>query len=115
LLGGALANAMTLRNYPTERRILNGMLTILIDPQKLSPGDRFGQESIAFIDWVRASPAMAGTDGVKIAGEPERQARADRQVNGIPIDSNTWRDILLAAEKLGRDPLLIQRLAQAGQ
>uniref|UniRef100_UPI004048404E malate/lactate/ureidoglycolate dehydrogenase n=1 Tax=Orrella sp. TaxID=1921583 RepID=UPI004048404E len=115
LLGGALANAMTLRNYPTERRVLNGMLTILIDPQKLSPGDRFGQESMAFIDWVRASPAMAGTDGVKIAGEPERQARADRQVNGIPIDSNTWRDILLAAEKLGRDPLLIQRLAQAGQ
>lgn len=58
---------------------------------------------------------MAGTDGVKIAGEPERQTRAERQAKGIPIDSNTWQDILLAAEKLGRDPQLIQRLAQGGQ
>jgi uncharacterized oxidoreductase len=57
---------------------------------------------------------MAGTEGVKIAGEPERQSRAERETHGIPVDSNTWGDILLAAEKLGRDPQLIQRLAQGG-
>lgn len=112
LLGGALANAMTLHDYPSERRIINGMLTILIDPKKLSAGDHFGQESMAFIEWVKASPATAGTEGVKIAGEPERHTRAERQANGIPVDSNTWKDILAAAEKLGRDPQLVQRLAQ---
>ncbi len=111
LLGGALANAMTVRERPFNSQILNGMLTIVLDPQQLAPGNPFVQESKAFIDWVRASPAMAGTEGVKIAGEPERQTRQTRESEGIPIDRNTWRDILLAAEKLDRDPALIQRLA----
>jgi uncharacterized oxidoreductase len=114
LLGGALANAMTMRERPSGSRVHNGMLTILLDPKQLAQGNRFVQESMAFIEWVKASPPMAGTSGVKIAGEPERITRAQRTANGIPVDSNTWRDILIAAEKLGRDPQLIQRLAQAG-
>jgi uncharacterized oxidoreductase len=111
LLGGALANAMTLRERPDRSQILNGMLTIILDPKQLAQGNQFVQESKAFIDWVKASPAMADTEGVKIAGEPERQTRLTRESEGIPVDRNSWRDILLAAEKLGRDPALIQRFA----
>lgn len=111
LLGGALANAMTMRAPIGSSKIINGMLTIVLDPKQLAVGDHFAQESMAFIDWVKASPAMADTEGVKIAGEPERQMRKTRESQGIPVDRNTWRDILLAAEKLGRDPALIERLA----
>lgn len=114
LLGGALANAMAMPKPERGSQVLNGMLTIVLDPTQLAVGDHFAQESMAFIDWVKASPAVAGSEGVKIAGEPERQTRLQRQSHGIPVDSNTWRDILLAAEKLGRDPALVQRLA-AGQ
>lgn len=112
LLGGALANAMTMRAPVQGSQVLNGMLTIVIDPKQLAQGNHFTQESMAFIDWVKASPAMAGTEGVKIAGEPERQMRLTRESQGIPVDNNTWRDILIAAEKLGRDPALIERLAK---
>jgi uncharacterized oxidoreductase len=36
-----------------------------------------------------------------VAGDPERKARAERTANGIPIDGETWRQIVEAAAKLG--------------
>jgi uncharacterized oxidoreductase len=38
---------------------------------------------------------------VRLAGEPERAARADRLKNGIRVDDATWQEILGAAQKLG--------------
>jgi uncharacterized oxidoreductase len=112
LLGGALASGLTLHGEPKGRRILNGMLTILIDPKRLAQGNAFVSESIAFIDWVKASPASAGTEGVKIAGEPERAMRAQRLARGIPVDYNTWHEILDAADKLKLDCARIDDMAR---
>jgi hydroxycarboxylate dehydrogenase B len=113
LLGGALSAGMTMHERPSNSRILNGMLTILIDPNRLGHENAFTEQALAFIDWVKASPAMAGTEGVKIAGEPEQAWRQERIANGIPVDENTWGDILLAAEKLGVDPTRVDRLARS--
>lgn len=112
LLGGALAAGMTMHERPSHKRVLNGMLTILIDPKRLGHTDAFLRETLTFIDWVKASPAMAGTDGVKIAGEPERACRRERTAHGIPVDENTWDEILTAAGKLNLDPAQIDRLAR---
>jgi hydroxycarboxylate dehydrogenase B len=113
LLGGALSAGQTLHDRPVRSRVFNGMLTILIDPTKLAQDNLFVQESLTFLDWVKQSPPIEGTDGVKIAGEPEQHTKAERLTSGIPVDENTWRDILHAANTLGVDPNRIDALARA--
>ncbi len=112
LLGGALAAGMSVHGPASgARRVLNGMLTILFDPAKLSDGALFAAEMQGFIDWVKASPPQSGFDRVRLAGEPEREMRAWRLAHGIPVDETTWGDILKAAARLKVDPGEINRLA----
>ncbi len=112
LLGGALAGGMTThQGADGKRRVLNGMLTIIFDPKKLSDGSVFEHEMKAFIEWVKASPAQAGTEGVRVAGEPERLTRAERLANGVPVDDNTWQEMIAACSKLGLDGATFQKLA----
>lgn len=102
LLGGALAGGGTWRTpYTGAKRVYNGMLSILIDPARLGTADFFGAETSAFLEWLRAGPVGVGHDKVRIAGEPEREARAERSVAGIAIDAATWEEILAAGEKVG--------------
>ncbi len=65
----------------------------------------------AFLDWVVASPPQTGVDHVRVAGEPEREARAHRLAHGIPVDTTTWSELRIAATKLGRDPERLDALA----
>ncbi|MFG5777785.1 malate/lactate/ureidoglycolate dehydrogenase [Comamonas sp. J-3] len=102
LLGGALSGGGTWhRPADNARTVLNGMLTILIDPAKLGTQARFEQEATAFVDWLRQSPAGAGFDGVQIAGEPERAARVARERDGIVLDDTTLGEIVAAGKKVG--------------
>jgi uncharacterized oxidoreductase len=102
LLGGALTGSGTWhRPADAARAVVNGMLTILIDPARLGTAERFAQEAVAFVDWLRQSPAAAGTDGVLLAGEPERAARVARERNGIEIDDTTWAELQASAAKVG--------------
>ncbi len=115
LLGGALAAGMTCHEPASgKKRVLNGMLSILFDPAKLSSGALFGDEMKAFLEWVKASPAQPGFDQVRLAGEPERETRAHRMANGIPVDETSWGDILKAAERLKVSPAEINRIAGIG-
>ena len=112
LLGGALTGGGTWHSEDRSRkRILNGMLTILIDPKRLGTADAFAAETTAFLEFLRKSPAAPGFDKVRIAGEPEREMRAQREREGIPVDQNSWEDILAAGAKLGLARDAIDRLA----
>jgi uncharacterized oxidoreductase len=102
LLGGALAAGMTQRDDSVaQKRVLNGMLSIVIDPARLSERAAYEAEALAFIDWVKASPPREGFDAVQIAGEPELAKRAQRLADGIEIDAATWGEIEAAGRKLG--------------
>jgi uncharacterized oxidoreductase len=102
LLGGALTGGGTWhRPADGARAVYNSMLTILIDPARLGTQASFEQEARAFIDWVKASPPGAGFDGVQMAGEPERKARAERLQGGIAVDQATWNEIVEAGRKVG--------------
>ena len=102
LLGGALTGGGTWhRQSDGARAVINSMLTILIDPAKLGTQEAMNSEALAFIDWLKASPAAPGFEGVQIAGEPERAVREKRKVAGIQIDDTTWSEIVLAGKKVG--------------
>jgi uncharacterized oxidoreductase len=81
--------------------VLNGMLTIVIDPKALGTQAVFAEETLAFIDWLRKSPPAPGTEGVLLAGEPERAARVQRRRDGIRVDDATWQEIVSAGSKVG--------------
>lgn len=103
LLGGALTGSGTWHKPtdPTVRAVINGMLTILIDPARLAIQATFEQEALAFVDWLQAGPVAPGFDAVQIAGDPERAYRAQRQDQGIAVDAQTWQEIVAAGRKVG--------------
>ena len=101
LLGGALTGSGTWhRPADSARAVVNGMLTILIDPEKLGTRESLEKEALAFVDWLKQGPGAPGSEGVRIAGEPEREARMRREREGIAVDDQTWAEILQAEKKL---------------
>ena len=112
LLGGALAAGLCLHSHDSsKRRVLNGMLTVLIDPAVMGDRAAYEREALAFVDWVKQSPPREGFDRVRLAGEPERESRMRRIAEGVPVDVATWQEILAAAGRLGVDPTTVQRAA----
>lgn len=102
LLGGALTGSGTWHRKPdAARAVVNGMFTILVDPGKLGTRASFEKEALAFVEWLKESPPSPGSDGVQIAGEPEREARRQREHTGITLDDTTWAEIAAAAAKVG--------------
>ena len=115
LLGGALAAGMTQRDHDSsQKRILNGMFSVLVDPARLGDRAAFEAEALAFIDWVKASPAREGFDAVQVGGDAERASRAQRSAEGVPVDATSWQEILDAAGKLGVDPAQVNAAAGLG-
>ncbi|HZM37045.1 MAG TPA: malate/lactate/ureidoglycolate dehydrogenase [Burkholderiales bacterium] len=113
LLGGALTGGGTWHfTESSQQRVMNGMLTVLIDPAPLGTVSAFEKETRLFVDWLRGSRVAPGFDKVRIAGEPEREFRATREREGIPVDPTTWREIETAAEKVKLDPASVRALAQ---
>ena len=113
LLGGALTGGGTLHGPKSDRTgVLNGMLTILFDPRRMGTEAAFEREARAYLDWLRASPPAPGFDRVRIAGEPERETRARREREGIPVDEETWKEIGAAAAKLKLAPEKVEALAR---
>jgi uncharacterized oxidoreductase len=101
LLGGALTGSGTWHKPASAvRTVLNGMLTILIDPKRLGTQETFEREALAFVDWLHQAPAAPGTEAVLLAGEPERKARKIRALSGIELDDTTWSEIKQAAAKV---------------
>ena len=119
ILGGALSGGPTwnpesaLNEGSGRRAVINGMLSILIDPARLGTAQNLSQGLDAFIAWFKASPPADYVEKVQIAGEPERDTMKKRLESGIPIDANTWEEIQLAGEKFGLARAETARIAGA--
>ena len=112
LLGGALAGGLTQHTSDTSKmRVINGMFSVLLDPNRLGAHERFAAEAQAFIDWVQASPARDGFGPVQVSGDAERAWLAQRTAHGVPVDATTWQEILTAAARLGVDPQAVEKAA----
>lgn len=113
LLGGALTGGETMRKaYDGKSRgVYNGMLTIVIDPGKLGTSDHFQAEIEAFTGWLTSGPVAEGFDKVRLAGEPEREWKAKRLKDGVPVDATTWSEIVTAADRVGLAKAELSRLA----
>jgi hydroxycarboxylate dehydrogenase B len=100
LLAGAIVGSATVTSStPPARGIINGMLSIVIDPARLSTRDSMLAEIDAMIAWVKSASPGDPNLPVLVAGEPERIARAERLAHGITIDDETWSQLSAIAER----------------
>ena len=112
LLGGALAaGAVGHRADASQQRVLNGMLSVIVDPHALHGGD--GWETVAedFVASLLGIAPREGHERVLLAGDPERRMREQRLAQGLPVDATTWQQILDAATSLGLDAPALHRSA----
>ncbi len=102
LLGGALAGGLTQHGPDSgEKRVVNGMFSIILNPSSLGTGQNLEAQTQLFTEWVLQSPPQEGVDRVMLPGEPERMHKQERLTKGIPVDPTTWQEIVAAGVKLG--------------
>ena len=82
-------------------------------PQLIEIAKYWSTRTRQFVEWLRKGRPAPGADRVRLAGEPERETRAKRERGGIPVDDNTWKEILAAAAKVKLDPAQIEKLARS--
>ena len=100
LLAGAIVGSASVSTpTPPQRGIINGMLSIIIDPGRLSARDSMMAEIDTMISWVKSADPADPNLPVLVAGEPERIARAGRIANGIEIDDETWAQLSAIAQR----------------
>ncbi len=98
LLAGAIVGSGTIQPAnPRDRGIINGMLTVVIDPERMATRAYIEAEIDAMIAYLKQTRAADPALPVLVPGEPERIARAERVAKGIEIDATTWREIQDAA------------------
>jgi len=113
LLGGALAGEWTAQPaHQRESNIVNHMLMFVLDPAAFGNSDGFHHEMREMVAYLRSTPPARGFDRVRVPGEPERESRAARLAEGIPIDDNSWAGIVKAAEVAGMSTADIESLTR---
>src|SRR3954447_25519954 len=100
LLAGAIVGSTSVTSMaPPDRGILNGMLSIVIDPARLSTRDSMMAEIDDMLSWVKSAKPADADLPVLVAGEPEQLARAKRMAEGIEVDDTTWGQLMAIAER----------------
>lgn len=110
LLAGAVSTGRS--SDPADTVLRNNMLSIFIAPA-VYDGDRTVlAEARRLIDHVKASPPAAAGQPVQGPGDVERRTRAERLVQGVPLDDKTWVDLVDAARSVGIDAARVDALVR---
>lgn len=113
IFGAALIGGLTIApHHPRTHGIVNNMLTIAIDPARLSDMAALKSEIDAVVAYFKASPPANPAEPVLVPGDPERLSRAARMANGIPIDATTWSELKDAADMAGLGAAKFEALAE---
>jgi hydroxycarboxylate dehydrogenase B len=71
---------------------------------RLDPDSRARETRIASVtEFLRAAQPQDPASPVRAPGDVERELRVARQIDGIPLDDETWRQIRDAAASFGID------------
>lgn len=91
MLAGGLTGAPCSRP-DIEPRSANAVVFVAFDPRHFAGVAHFRREVTDLIANVRSSPARPRAT-IQLPGDPERRARQERTVAGIPIDAGTWKQL----------------------
>jgi len=109
LLGGSLTgNRAT--GLPNEQ-FANGMLSIYLSVEVFDRGGGFANDITRYIDYVKSANPANPDEPVVVPGDKERQVKAERLANGVPLTQEAWYDIRNAAKRVGLEDEDIEKLA----
>lgn len=77
----------------------NGWLAVFVDPARLDDCETFIGDIAGYIDTVRGLRTAGDTDKVRIPGDPERETRAERLANGLPVTEALLASLLATASE----------------
>ncbi len=110
LLGAALLGGETAHpKNPRDGRIINSMLSVIIDPGALGDAETFYDEIELFRDFVLDSRLRSDCDQILVPGQPEELARIDR-ADGFEVDPVTYEQLTTSAERAGLASKMIEDL-----
>ena len=95
LTGGGCSNPVN------AGRVVNGMLSVFLDPARFQSDAAFTAEVNRFIEWVKSSEKATPDSQILMPGEIEARTKAKRLKGGIEIDETTWKQIVETAKIVG--------------
>jgi uncharacterized oxidoreductase len=107
VLAGALTGGGC-SNPANAKAVVNGMLSIFLDPKVLQNDAAFQAELQRFIAWVKSSERTEPNGDILMPGEIEERTKAQRSRDGIELDATTWSQIQATARSVGVAELLLQ-------
>jgi uncharacterized oxidoreductase len=99
MLAGALTGGSC--STPGVTRVVNNMLTIVLDPSFFQSEEEFAREAARFIAFVKSSEKVFPDGDILMPGEPEERNKARRLRDGIELDETTWRQIRETCRSVG--------------
>ena len=101
LLGAALLGGETAQpEHPRDGRVINNMLSIIIDPGATGDVERFADEVAKYSAHITGSRLREGAESVLMPGMPEDMARAAR-AEGFEVDATTLKELRGSALRAG--------------
>ncbi len=99
MLAGALTGG-SCTNPANSDKVINGMLSIILDQSYFQTDEAFGAEVNRFIEFVKSSEKSTPGGQILMPGEIEEQTRAQRLRDGIELDDTTWNQIVATCQSL---------------
>lgn len=104
LLSAGLMGAARIDQKPQRSWVINSLFGVIIDPARLEPDAELRRSRTeSYLAFVRAAKPMDPANPVLAPGDKERKVRIERQEAGIPLDDETWSQIVAAAKQHGID------------
>jgi uncharacterized oxidoreductase len=98
ILGGILARGGYARQGAT--RFSNGTFSMVIDISAFVEPSEFRTAIEALLGYVKSAPTAPGVEAIMYPGEPEAREQQRREREGIPLEDETWQQIIALAQEL---------------
>lgn len=98
-----LGGILTTTGFPMSPGFLwgNGVLLMALNIEAFQPLEDFLREGETLAQAMKATKPQHGYEEVLLPGEPEQRMNAERLQTGIPIDDNTWQQLVEAGKAVG--------------
>jgi uncharacterized oxidoreductase len=100
VLAGALTGGGC-SNLQNADKVINGMLSIYLEPTRFLSERYFQEELARFIDWVKSSQKTTPDGDILMPGEVEERTKKRRLADGIELDRVTWKQLEDTAATVG--------------
>ena len=92
ILSGALTGAGC--SQGEDARVGNGLFVLVMNVASFRGFPGFSAEIQRFVDYLKSAKRDAGVDAIRVPGERGWEEQRKRERDGIPIDTETWAQIL---------------------